>query len=181
MAEYIVQPGDWLSKIAPNYGMTWEELYYHENNAPFRALRPDPNLIYPGDVLWVPDPPAQSAGAITLQYTRPAASNDGTIHPDLHLFNPHLYSYKVKTGDSLESIAAAIGINWQQLALLNWDTDDPDRINWYLGTYFVCKTKAGVNYVFTSTDEPGILMLPQPLDVVTGQRVRAARASRFPI
>ncbi|MCL2084753.1 MAG: 5'-nucleotidase C-terminal domain-containing protein, partial [Oscillospiraceae bacterium] len=46
-AYYIVVLGDWLSKIAPRYGMTWQELW---------RLNPEirnPNLIYPGQVIYV--------------------------------------------------------------------------------------------------------------------------------
>jgi len=46
---YIVVRGDWLSRIARRYGMTWQELW---------RLNPEirnPNLIYPGQVLYVGD------------------------------------------------------------------------------------------------------------------------------
>jgi TP901 family phage tail tape measure protein len=44
---YIVQRGDWLSKIAPKLGLTWQKLY-EMNRA---VIGPNPNLIYPGQVL----------------------------------------------------------------------------------------------------------------------------------
>jgi N-acetylmuramoyl-L-alanine amidase len=48
---YTVQPGDYLGKIARDQGYsTWQEIYYAPDNADFRQLRPNPNLIYPGDV-----------------------------------------------------------------------------------------------------------------------------------
>jgi hypothetical protein len=34
--------------------MTWQNLYYHIDNAAFRRKRPNPNPIYPGDVLMIP-------------------------------------------------------------------------------------------------------------------------------
>ena len=53
--EYVVVKGDWLNKIARNHGLpSWKDIYYHPKNAGFRKLRPDPNLIYPGDKVWVP-------------------------------------------------------------------------------------------------------------------------------
>lgn len=42
-----VHPGDWLSKIAPEYGETWQQLY----NDNLTVVGSDPNLIYPGQVL----------------------------------------------------------------------------------------------------------------------------------
>jgi hypothetical protein len=52
---YTVKKGDTLSSIARTNSMrSWQELYYHPDNAPFRLRRPNPNLIYPGDVVMIP-------------------------------------------------------------------------------------------------------------------------------
>jgi hypothetical protein len=52
---YTVRSGDWLDKIARNHGFgSWRDLYYHPENAPFRAKRPDPNKIFPGDRIVIP-------------------------------------------------------------------------------------------------------------------------------
>jgi hypothetical protein len=51
---YTVLRGDTLSKIAQRHGMTWQYLYSHADNAAFRRKRPNPNLIYPGDVIMIP-------------------------------------------------------------------------------------------------------------------------------
>jgi hypothetical protein len=53
---YVVQPGDYLSKIAHEHGYPdWRTIYDHPQNADFRRRRPNPNLIYPGDQLFLPD------------------------------------------------------------------------------------------------------------------------------
>jgi len=63
---YIVRPGDYLSKIASAHGIAdWRALYNHPSNAEFRRLRPNPNLIYPGDELFIPDRTDKSAPAPT--------------------------------------------------------------------------------------------------------------------
>lgn len=49
-ATYTVQPGDWLSKIAPAHGTTWQKLYAANRE----AIGSDPNLILPGTVLNIP-------------------------------------------------------------------------------------------------------------------------------
>ncbi|RMH10686.1 MAG: hypothetical protein D6695_10960 [Planctomycetota bacterium] len=55
--KHIVEQGEYLSLIALNYGLaSWRDIYDHPDNAEFRRLRPDPNLIYPGDVVFVPSP-----------------------------------------------------------------------------------------------------------------------------
>jgi len=53
---YTVVRGDNLTAIARRFGLkTWQELYNNPENAAFRAKRPNPNLIFPGDLLMVPD------------------------------------------------------------------------------------------------------------------------------
>lgn len=55
MATYIVKPGDNLTVIARRFGLaSWRELYNHPRNADFKRKRPNPNLIHPGDKLYVP-------------------------------------------------------------------------------------------------------------------------------
>jgi N-acetylmuramoyl-L-alanine amidase len=51
-----VAQGEYLSLIALNYGFTdYMTVYNHPKNAQFRQKRPNPNVIYPGDVLYIPD------------------------------------------------------------------------------------------------------------------------------
>lgn len=57
MSTHTVKQGECLSKIAPRYGFAdWRTIYDHPQNAEFREKRADPNLIYPGDRLFIPDP-----------------------------------------------------------------------------------------------------------------------------
>lgn len=56
MPIYVVQPGDCLSSIASMHGFaTWKTIYDAPENAKYRELRPDPNTIYPGDELFLPE------------------------------------------------------------------------------------------------------------------------------
>lgn len=53
---YTVVRGDTLTKIANRRGFrNWRAIYDHPINAAFKRLRPNPNLIYPGDVIQIPD------------------------------------------------------------------------------------------------------------------------------
>ena len=53
---YFVSQGDCLSSIASEFGLAdWQAIYSHAQNEAFRNLRPDPNVIYPGDELFIPD------------------------------------------------------------------------------------------------------------------------------
>ncbi|HKU97778.1 MAG TPA: hypothetical protein VJR58_20985 [Vineibacter sp.] len=54
-AEYIVKKGDNLTKIAHDHGFDdWRTIYNSPENAGFKAKRPDPNLIFPGDKIMIP-------------------------------------------------------------------------------------------------------------------------------
>jgi len=57
MATYHeVEQGECLSSIALLYGFSdYHTIYNHPKNAEFRQKRPDPNVIYPGDEIFIPD------------------------------------------------------------------------------------------------------------------------------
>lgn len=56
MAKHKVRQGQCLSSIANAYGFSnWKKIYYHAENTNFRIKRPNPNVIYPGDSLFVPN------------------------------------------------------------------------------------------------------------------------------
>jgi hypothetical protein len=56
MGKHVVQQGECLSSIAADYGFSdWHAIYDHAANADLRAVRPDPNVLYPGDQLFIPD------------------------------------------------------------------------------------------------------------------------------
>lgn len=50
-----VRQGDCLTSIAAQHGFTWAKLWNHPDNADLRQLRKDPNVLYPGDVVMIPD------------------------------------------------------------------------------------------------------------------------------
>ena len=54
---YQVQAGDCLASIAKKFGFRdYRVIYDDPNNKEFKKARPDPNVIYPGDALYIPDP-----------------------------------------------------------------------------------------------------------------------------
>jgi peptidoglycan hydrolase-like protein with peptidoglycan-binding domain len=55
MPNYTVQQGDCVTSIANQYGLLWTTIWKHPNNGQLRQLRKDPNVLYPGDQLFVPD------------------------------------------------------------------------------------------------------------------------------
>ena len=53
---HVVQPGECLSGIALALGFhDWRALYHHASNAELRRERPDPDVLYPGDTVRVPE------------------------------------------------------------------------------------------------------------------------------
>jgi len=69
---YTAKRGDTLSGIARQHGYkSWHEIYDSPENKPFRAKRPNPNLIFPGDLLLLPTnlipPSARSGPGVTLR------------------------------------------------------------------------------------------------------------------
>ncbi len=53
---YQVQQGDHLSRIAKQFGFTdFHVIWDHPNNQALKAKRGSPNVLYPGDRLYIPD------------------------------------------------------------------------------------------------------------------------------
>ena len=70
---YTVLQGDCLSSIAKKHGFAdWRVIYDHPNNSEFKKKRPDPNLIYPGDVivLTIGEPMGKPGGTNTMKIVR---------------------------------------------------------------------------------------------------------------
>jgi PAS domain-containing protein len=63
MPYYRVKPGDCLSSIAQQHGLRWESVWALPENASLRERRPDPNVIFAGDQLFLPDKASRSETA----------------------------------------------------------------------------------------------------------------------
>ncbi|WP_308197959.1 HET-C-related protein [Anaeromyxobacter oryzisoli] len=71
-------------------------------------------------------------------------------------------AHRVKDGETLERLARANGLTWQELARHNFGTAVPAEVNRLLRERVGCTrmTYDGQNYVFTSQDSPGIIQIP---------------------
>ena len=57
MANHIVKPGENLARIAKQYKIAnWRDIYNHPENNEFRKKRPNPNILFEGDEVFVPEP-----------------------------------------------------------------------------------------------------------------------------
>ncbi|MGA2500603.1 MAG: OmpA family protein, partial [Tepidisphaeraceae bacterium] len=81
---------------------------------------------------------------------------------------------KVKTGDTLDSLAAEVKIARNDLTTFNFQTNDPAQVNEQVGVVVgSTKTDADGTYQFDSADKPGILRLPKKFEqtgLATGKR-----------
>src|SRR6185436_20424666 len=56
MTVHKVEPGECLAKIAKHYHFPrWQTIYEAPENESFRQKRPNPNVIYEGDEITIPD------------------------------------------------------------------------------------------------------------------------------
>jgi N-acetylmuramoyl-L-alanine amidase len=55
MGSHVVEQGECLSSIAAAHGFDWKALWDHPNNADLKQKRKDPNILFPGDVVFVPE------------------------------------------------------------------------------------------------------------------------------
>lgn len=80
MATHTVKQGECLSLIAEAYGLaSWRVIYDAPENESFREKRPDPNLIYPGDVLFIPEKDTGDDSASTEQKHRYKVERSRTL------------------------------------------------------------------------------------------------------
>jgi hypothetical protein len=69
---------------------------------------------------------------------------------------------RVRTGDTLESIARQVGLKAEELAFFNWGTRDREQVNEHLAAEVGCtrKDEEGA-YVFDGSDGPGVILVPR--------------------
>jgi len=54
--EHVVQQGEFLSDIAAQYGFArYETIWDHPDNARLKQERKNPNVLFPGDILYIPE------------------------------------------------------------------------------------------------------------------------------
>jgi N-acetylmuramoyl-L-alanine amidase len=70
MPNYTVKQGDCISSIAESHGLFWEKVWNHPKNARLKEQRKDPNILYSGDVIFIPDKEKKEESGPTEQRHR---------------------------------------------------------------------------------------------------------------
>ncbi len=70
MRPYVIRQGDYLSQLAYRFGFDATEVWNHSSNEALRRVRENPEVLAPGDVLFLPQAPPR----------RPLTVNDGTTN-----------------------------------------------------------------------------------------------------
>jgi len=65
MLIHVTRPGECFATIARDHGVGRDELYRHPDNAELRKMRPNPNVLHPGDRVVIPDRPVKTVAAAT--------------------------------------------------------------------------------------------------------------------
>lgn len=75
-----------------------------------------------------------------------------------------LTQHRVSTGDTLESIAQAHGIDAKQLSLFNWGASDDESVQQALQDYLGCSKKSpdGRRFQLDDGDRPGVVYIAEP-------------------
>ena len=77
----------------------------------------------------------------------------------MHNYGLH---YRVKDGDSWESVADQFFVDVKELIYFNFLTTIPDEVNWYLRHHTGCNkvSPSGNNWMFSSSATPGFIFVP---------------------
>ena len=55
MEPYVIRQGDYLLQVAHTFGFDADTVWNDDKNSDLARLRPDHNILRPGDILYIPD------------------------------------------------------------------------------------------------------------------------------
>jgi hypothetical protein len=106
---YVVKKGDFLLRLAAEFGFDADTVWQDPSNEDLRALRSDPNILLAGDLLYIPDPPIEPPPMTSLVL----GSTNAFVAPDpptmtlTHRFigdDPTTYASKSYTVQELDQL-----------------------------------------------------------------------------
>jgi hypothetical protein len=85
MRPYVVKQGDYLTKLAHDLKFDADEVWAHEKNAALKELRTNPQILAPGDVLYVPKDPKPVLKPISKGTTNPYKATVPRVKVELRM------------------------------------------------------------------------------------------------
>lgn len=70
MPQHTVKQGDCIMSIAEDAGLLWDTVWNHPENAPLKQSRKDPNILFPGDIVVIPEKTPRVETAPTERLTK---------------------------------------------------------------------------------------------------------------
>lgn len=64
---YTVQQGDCLSSLGYKFKIPWKKIWDHANNAALKQKRKSPDVLFPGDVIFIPEKTLKEENGATDQ------------------------------------------------------------------------------------------------------------------
>jgi hypothetical protein len=104
---YVIRQGDYLAALAHQLGFDADTVWNDPSNAQLKQLRSDPNILFPGDVLQIPNPTSQPpATNLTPGSTNNFVSSAPTVTITVKLVgaDPTTYASRAYTIQELDSL-----------------------------------------------------------------------------
>jgi hypothetical protein len=157
MQPYVVRQNDYLLKIAFNFGFDADSVWNDPSNDDLRKLRPDPNMLLAGDVMYIPDEDANEAPAHNVL----AGSTNVFVAP-----NPPTISVTQTFSDADSTTYASRAYTVTELPDLTGLVTDENGT----ATFSAPVSLDSVTIVFTDTGESWQLVLGgmDPIDTLVG-------------
>lgn len=173
---YKVQQGDYLAKIAQQFGFTdYNTIWNDSHNAQLKQKRQSPNVLYPGDILYIPDKADKQLSKATSQsHTFVVPDSDVTLQIVLDNvdFKPLAGADYVLTlpNQTVAATADGSGLLKQDISVIQTQIGTQTQA----GTLEVQNQKEGVDV------EAGILIAYlNPLTYPSGQMARLNNMGYF--
>jgi hypothetical protein len=156
---HTVMPGQNLSSIARQYNLkSWKDIYKYDANEAFRGKRPNENLIFPGDIVLIPDGSADPKAAAVP--TSPPLSCDSKAVAVAILKTSPLLDANTKSMLSPGLIAGIIAAEAARI-------DGSEALAEWVGVPGTINLPFGKSVKGTGGQGPGQLYVPAYTDVMT--------------
>jgi len=168
---HTVAQGEYIAYIAAQYGfVSWQDIWNHPLNATLKSQRQNPNVLFPGDQVYVPDPQVQNIAKPTDQ-THNFKLKTSTLK--LHLVLQDMYEKPIANAKCILSLGANT---------YNVTTDGSGAINQEIPP----TVQNGVLIIQDDSQTPyGNVQIPilvgslDPVDQLTGQQARLQNLGYF--